>query len=114
MHCKNCGWPNRPEETSFSKCGSPLEASSMPHVHPENSSSKQTIKESNILGMSYILIIVLRVVIHFLQTCAIIVHKFMVYLVRTYTMKYFTGSFAVCEPNVKSHNNLLVYVNEGM
>ena len=28
MRCKNCGWPNRPNETKCVKCGSPLEAES--------------------------------------------------------------------------------------
>lgn len=25
MRCKNCGWPNKPNETVCVKCGSPLE-----------------------------------------------------------------------------------------
>lgn len=49
MRCKNCGWPNRPDETTCSKCGTPLE-SSAPSVMPQHdmSSSNQTVRESDI------------------------------------------------------------------
>lgn len=50
MRCKNCGWPNRPEETTCSKCGSPLEASSTTSAQQEVSSSNQTVREGDIFG----------------------------------------------------------------
>lgn len=31
MRCKNCGWPNKPNETACVKCGSPLEAEIIMH-----------------------------------------------------------------------------------
>lgn len=50
MRCKNCGWPNRPEETTCTKCGAPLEVSSAPSMAPEQSSSNQTVREGDIFG----------------------------------------------------------------
>lgn len=50
MRCKNCGWPNRPEETTCSKCGTPLEASSTTPAHQEISPSNQTVREGDIFG----------------------------------------------------------------
>lgn len=50
MRCKNCGWPNRPEETTCSKCGAPLEVSSAPSMAPEQSSPNQTVREGDIFG----------------------------------------------------------------
>lgn len=50
MRCKNCGWPNRPEETICSKCGTPLEANSATPVHHEVSPSNQTVREGDIFG----------------------------------------------------------------
>lgn len=50
MRCKNCGWPNRPEETTCTKCGSPLDhngTSSAPNVP---SSSNQTVRECDVFG----------------------------------------------------------------
>lgn len=26
MRCKNCGWPNKPDATTCSKCATPLES----------------------------------------------------------------------------------------
>ncbi|MCM1139534.1 MAG: zinc ribbon domain-containing protein [Muribaculum sp.] len=50
MRCKNCGWPNRPDETTCSKCGTPLEAASSPVVPPEASTSNQTVREMDVFG----------------------------------------------------------------
>ncbi len=50
MRCKNCGWPNRPEETACSKCGASLEASSIPPATPGNVSSNQTVREGDVFG----------------------------------------------------------------
>ena len=50
MRCKNCGWPNRPEETICSKCGTPLKESFTMQVHQEISSSNQTVREGDIFG----------------------------------------------------------------
>lgn len=51
MRCKNCGWPNRPEETNCSKCGTPLEGGA-PIVHNNDapSISNQTVRENDIFG----------------------------------------------------------------
>lgn len=49
MRCKNCGWPNRPDETTCSKCGTPLEATSSPEV-PTEASSNQTVREMDVFG----------------------------------------------------------------
>ncbi len=32
MRCKNCGWPNRPGETTCAKCSTPLEISEQPET----------------------------------------------------------------------------------
>lgn len=50
MRCKNCGWPNRPEETICSKCGSPLEANSLPPIASVPSNSNQTVREGDVFG----------------------------------------------------------------
>ncbi len=50
MRCKNCGWPNRPEETNCSKYGVPLEASPLPPTPPTYHSSNQTVREGDIFG----------------------------------------------------------------
>ena len=51
MRCKNCGWPNRPEETNCSKCGTPLESGS-PSVqnYEAPSISNQTVRENDVFG----------------------------------------------------------------
>lgn len=49
MRCKNCGWPNRPEETTCTKCGAPLETKSL-EVASETSSSNQTVREMDVFG----------------------------------------------------------------
>lgn len=51
MRCKNCGWPNRPEETTCSKCGTPLESSSIPSPS-DTGHSNQTVREGDIFGAS--------------------------------------------------------------
>lgn len=50
MRCKNCGWPNRPEETTCSKCGTPLEPSSSPVATPDATSPNQTVRELDVFG----------------------------------------------------------------
>lgn len=63
MRCKNCGWPNKPNETVCAKCGSPLDAE--PQVgnyndggyqpHPSNEGGdglKRTVLESSVFGPS--------------------------------------------------------------
>ena len=50
MRCKNCGWPNRPEGTICSKCGSPLEASQASPVSQQPSSPNQTVREGDIFA----------------------------------------------------------------
>lgn len=63
MRCKNCGWPNKPNETACVKCGSPLDAvSQMPDYADDYVSSrpmpqgngddglKKTVMESNVFG----------------------------------------------------------------
>ncbi|MBD5584729.1 MAG: FHA domain-containing protein [Clostridia bacterium] len=50
MRCKNCGWPNRPEETNCSKCGSPLEASLEYPISQQPSSPNQTVREGEVFG----------------------------------------------------------------
>ncbi len=50
MRCKNCGWPNRPNETTCSKCGAPLEIISTPLTSNDNPSSNQTVREGDIFG----------------------------------------------------------------
>lgn len=51
MRCKKCGWPNRPGETTCSKCGSPLEQSSEGVQTPEASyQANQTVRENDAFG----------------------------------------------------------------
>lgn len=50
MRCKNCGWPNRQEETTCSKCGSPLEASQTTPIQQDFPPSNQTVREGDIFG----------------------------------------------------------------
>jgi ribosomal protein L40E len=51
MRCKNCGWPNKPEATTCSKCGSPLESSqSVGQFTDSNSELKKTIREDDVFG----------------------------------------------------------------
>lgn len=58
MRCKQCGWPNRPNERFCVKCNSPLEAEPAPAaqepvrpVGTETSSPlKQTVREDGIFG----------------------------------------------------------------
>lgn len=50
MRCKNCGWPNRPDEVTCSKCGASLEAVSTPSTPNINSSSNQTVREGDVFG----------------------------------------------------------------
>lgn len=50
MRCKNCGWPNRPEETICSKCGSPLEAHSTSTTPNTPSNPNQTVREGDVFG----------------------------------------------------------------
>ena len=49
MRCKNCGWPNRPGETTCSKCGNSLEEANP--LESENTSpitSNQTVREDDV------------------------------------------------------------------
>ncbi len=60
MRCKNCGWPNKPNETVCTKCGSPLENESQPfdfdngyspaqpHLSSDGDGLKKTVMESNV------------------------------------------------------------------
>lgn len=63
MRCKNCGWPNRPNESVCVKCGSPLEVepsaseftnnfdSPMPgDQHQGGDGLKKTVLETNVYG----------------------------------------------------------------
>lgn len=50
MRCKNCGWPNRPDETACSKCGTPLEATSSPVIASEATPANQTVREMDVFG----------------------------------------------------------------
>lgn len=51
MRCKNCGWPNKPETTTCSKCGSPLESAHQVEQFTDSCSElKKTIKESEAFG----------------------------------------------------------------
>ena len=48
MRCRNCGWPNRPGETTCQKCGTPLDDSETMHEHDyrsDSSSMNATIPE---------------------------------------------------------------------
>ena len=47
MRCKNCGWPNRPEETNCSKCGTPLETANA-QVTFNHSDQNQTVREEDV------------------------------------------------------------------
>lgn len=49
MRCKNCGWPNRPEDPVCSKCGSLLQADHTSAVS-RPSSLNQTVREGDIFG----------------------------------------------------------------
>ena len=51
MRCKNCGWPNKPDATVCSKCGSPLEnAQSGERFTNLNSELNKTIREEDVFG----------------------------------------------------------------
>ena len=51
MRCKNCDWPNKPDATTCSKCGSPLESGSSSNSYTEsNADLKKTINEANVFG----------------------------------------------------------------
>lgn len=51
MRCKNCGWPNKPEASTCSKCGSPLESSQpLGQFTDSNSELKKTIREDDAFG----------------------------------------------------------------
>ncbi len=51
MRCKNCGWPNKPEATNCSKCGSPLESvQSAAQYTDSNAELKKTVKEEDVFG----------------------------------------------------------------
>ena len=62
MRCKNCGWPNKPNETVCVKCGSPLDAEpqSMDNYNdggyqPQNDGGdglKKTVMENQVFGPS--------------------------------------------------------------
>lgn len=48
MRCKNCGWPNKPDATSCSKCGTPLESmESEGKTVDSNAASRKTISEQD-------------------------------------------------------------------
>lgn len=51
MRCKNCGWPNKPEVTVCSKCGSPLEnGQSEERFADLNSELNKTVREEDVFG----------------------------------------------------------------
>ncbi len=52
MRCKNCGWPNKPEVTTCSKCGSPLENDQFMggQYTDSNSELKKTVREEDVFG----------------------------------------------------------------
>ena len=57
MRCRNCGWPNKPNETNCVKCGTPLTSeddSEMPMGNTSNSSSNgvlnETVMEKDVFG----------------------------------------------------------------
>ena len=61
MRCKNCGWPNKPNETVCVKCGSPLETESatsgyddtyepQSNVHHDGDGLKKTVMETDAFG----------------------------------------------------------------
>ena len=61
MRCKNCGWPNKPNETTCAKCGSPLDISETPidgniTYRPQPVSDgdglKKTVMENQVFGPS--------------------------------------------------------------
>lgn len=54
MRCKNCGWPNRPGETSCQKCGTPLLSENKigNDYEPVPAQMNATVPESNIYGES--------------------------------------------------------------
>lgn len=61
MRCKNCGWPNKPNETTCVKCGSPLEIGEGPldgdvtyRPQPINDVDglKKTVLENQVFGPS--------------------------------------------------------------
>lgn len=53
MRCKNCGWPNRPDQTNCSKCGTPLESiASSIGPHESSISSNETVREMDVFGVS--------------------------------------------------------------
>lgn len=67
MRCKNCGWPNKPNETVCVKCGSPLEAESQVMDNFDNGGGyepqlqndggdglKKTVLESQVFGPSVV------------------------------------------------------------
>ena len=66
MRCKNCGWPNRPGESIYVKCGSPLDAEPQENFETTNNAAnsqsnyansdgeglKKTVMENNVFGPS--------------------------------------------------------------
>lgn len=61
MRCKNCGWPNKPNETTCVKCGSPLDYDETPTdgnitYRPQSANDgdglKKTVMENQIFGPS--------------------------------------------------------------
>lgn len=46
MRCTQCGWPNRPEATTCSKCGAPLSEAETSANNP----LKQTVSEGEVFG----------------------------------------------------------------
>ena len=51
MRCKNCGWPNKPEATTCSKCGTALETlESVGHYTDSDKGLKQTVSEQEVFG----------------------------------------------------------------
>ena len=57
MRCKNCGWPNKPNETNCVKCGTPLTAEddsdlSLGNVSDarSNGALNETVREEDVFG----------------------------------------------------------------
>ena len=51
MRCKNCGWPNKPEATTCTKCGSPLESTEQVGQYTDSHVAlKKTVSEQDAFG----------------------------------------------------------------
>lgn len=50
MRCQHCGWPNRPEETTCTKCGEPLEETKSAADNPNSTIANRTVCEDDIFG----------------------------------------------------------------